>query len=694
MKLSISVFLALFMALAFTSGSLKAQDYICISTDETSGQITVTWSFPNNPNVVDYYFLEWSTTSGAWNNTDSAGFLNPSAVTSYTIPGVNGNLNRYYIRLYCQNSNTTGFEILASNIYLTVTELSKGIAQLKWNADWIGSSGTHHVQRLDNSLWKTLASIQNNTAHANLTYNDTLTSPYCDTTEIKYRINFEQAFSSCASISNISSGEFLDMTSPSNPLNDTVSIYKDPLGPYTGCPIIGWTKSPEKDIAGYIIYREDPVFQAIDTIPPDSTIFLDKAVRGCSQTYRYALAAIDSCGKTSYGTYVLAPNNIKLDTLSIDPCERKAWLKWNAYNNMPGGLGGYIIYRQVNFSSFVTVDTVGAGVTNYYDSLQFINGNDYTYYIRAYSAAGLGSSSSCMRKVTYQGPVIPDTLYITQASVANNSLVEVSYYYSPVNRVNHLVLERADAPGGPFIVVDTLQASSGYYLPQRFQLEDPAASVSSQSYYYRLSMIDSCDKVAMYSDNIARTIFLECNSPDMTSNSLQWNDYSEWYAGVDQYEVYRLVNGMPDPSTALFSTGIPPYTYLDKVNTLPATAQVCYYVRAVEAPGDPVSAMAFSISNTVCALREPMFIMPNAFNPEGSNNRFRPVHAFVDPASFSMEIYNKWGQRIFETNDIVQGWNGWANDRAAPADMYVYYIRYKSLQGESYEKRGTVILIK
>ncbi|MBK7029203.1 MAG: gliding motility-associated C-terminal domain-containing protein [Bacteroidales bacterium] len=694
MKLLKPIYLLLFFTLLFSSGKMSAQDYVCISTDPVTGQITLTWSFPNNTATVDYYFLQWSLTSGNWNNTDSVGFASPSAVTTYTVPGINGNNNRYYFRIFAQNTNTTGFEIWPSNIFLTVTEINKGIAKLSWNPDWLASTGTHHLQRLDNSLWRTIYSIPNNLAHASLSYNDTLSFPYCDTTEIKYRVSFEQAFGGCSSISNIDSGEFLDTYTPSNPSGDTVSIYRDPAGPYTGCPIIGWTKSPEKDIAGYIIYREDPVFIAIDTIPSDSTVFLDKAVKGCLKSYTYALAAIDSCGKTSYGTYVLAPHNMVLDSLSIDPCERKAYLRWNAYDNMPGGLGGYIVYRQINFGSFTAVGNIAPGITNFYDSTQFINGNDYTYYIQAFSQTGAGTSSSCMKKVTYHGPVIPDTLYITQVNIANNNVVEVGYYYSPPNRIRQMVLERSDDPLGPFSPVDTLGAATGFFLPQLFQLDDPTANVNQQSYYYRLAMIDSCNKTAMYSENVSRTIFLNCTSPSTAYNLLEWNEYSTWYNGVEQYEVYRTLNGVPDPSSPLTLVTGMPFSFQDNLLSVSPTAQVCYYIRAVENPGNPVVSIAFSMSNLACVIREPLFIMPNAFNPEGTNYRFRPIQAFVDPDAFMMQIYNKWGQRIFETSDIDAGWNGMVKGILAPADVYVYYIKYRSLQGEDYEKRGTVVLIK
>lgn len=695
MKLLKPIYLLLFFALIFQTQKSFAQDYICISTDPVNGQITISWNLPNFSDTVEFYTLQWSLTPGTWDPNVYVKF-DSSSVTNYVIPDINGNNSRYYFRLYNQNTNTTGFETYPSNIFLIVTGIDKRIAKLVWNPAWIVSMGIHHVQRLDNGVWNTIKSIPwDGTLETKIyTYNDTLTNPPCDTTGIRYRIYFEHSFGDCASVSNIETADVLGRYNPPNPQNFIVSIYQDPAGTYTGCPVISWSKSQSKDITAYIIYREDPVFIAIDTIPSDSVQFIDKSVKGCSDSYTYAVAAINDCGKISPGTYSNAPHNIVIDALSIDPCERKAFMTWNAYDNMPGGLGGYIVFRQINSGSFAVVDTLAPGITSFSDSIQFINGNEYSYYIKAYSQSGAGSSLTCIKKVTYQGPLIPDTVYITQVSVVNNSSVEVSYYYSPEKRIRQMVLERSDNQVGPFIPVATLGTVTGNFLPQQTHLTDTTAKVTEQSYFYRLTMIDSCSNATMYSENISRTIHLICSCPTIQSNMLDWNNYSSWYKGVEQYEIYRTFDSIPDPSAPLAIVTGSPLSYLDEQISVPATVKVCYYIKAVESTGNPVAADAFSMSNLTCASRETVFFMPNAFNPMGINNVFRPVQSFVDPSGFIMQIFDRWGQMIFETTDIVAGWNGTINESAAPTGMYVYYIRYKSFQGTAYEKRGTVMLTK
>lgn len=88
-------------------------------------------------------------------------------------------------------------------------------------------------------------------------------------------------------------------------------------------------------------------------------------------------------------------------------------------------------------------------------------------------------------------------------------------------------------------------------------------------------------------------------------------------------------------------------------------------------------------------------VFPTAFTPnaDGANDIFRPVTSNV--SKFHMSIYNRWGQLIFETNDINAGWNGMSHGEYYPADLYVYIVSYE-IQDDVKPKtlRGTFTLIR
>ena len=63
-----------------------------------------------------------------------------------------------------------------------------------------------------------------------------------------------------------------------------------------------------------------------------------------------------------------------------------------------------------------------------------------------------------------------------------------------------------------------------------------------------------------------------------------------------------------------------------------------------------------------------------------------------------MRIYNKWGQEIFQSTDMNEGWDGKINGKTAPLGVYVYLVTYQlegneSKEGEKFEKKGSFVLV-
>ncbi len=87
--------------------------------------------------------------------------------------------------------------------------------------------------------------------------------------------------------------------------------------------------------------------------------------------------------------------------------------------------------------------------------------------------------------------------------------------------------------------------------------------------------------------------------------------------------------------------------------------------------------------------------VPNAFSPnqDGFNDAFKPVSRYENAnfADYTLEIYNRWGQRIFVTESHTEGWDGTYKGERVNNGVYVWRLNYL-LEG-SYqpdELRGTV----
>ena len=106
-------------------------------------------------------------------------------------------------------------------------------------------------------------------------------------------------------------------------------------------------------------------------------------------------------------------------------------------------------------------------------------------------------------------------------------------------------------------------------------------------------------------------------------------------------------------------------------------SNVCYYVVAnaeVILPDGGIE-MIESTSNIACIEQLTSIIAPNAFAPQGRNQIFKPFVIFGETVDYQLTIYNRWGELLFETKDINQGWNGKYKGKIQPMGAYVFRVK-------------------
>jgi len=91
------------------------------------------------------------------------------------------------------------------------------------------------------------------------------------------------------------------------------------------------------------------------------------------------------------------------------------------------------------------------------------------------------------------------------------------------------------------------------------------------------------------------------------------------------------------------------------------------------------------------------WFMPNAFTPngDGTNEAFLGRGMLFGARSFSLSVWNRWGEQVFESNDPDTGWDGRSkNGNASPAGVYVYVVKITGPRGEPMEFKGYATLVK
>lgn len=106
---------------------------------------------------------------------------------------------------------------------------------------------------------------------------------------------------------------------------------------------------------------------------------------------------------------------------------------------------------------------------------------------------------------------------------------------------------------------------------------------------------------------------------------------------------------------------------------------------------------SINVSQKICFC-DPLF--PNAFSPNGDgvNDKYAPIKAPECTYSlYSLQIFNRWGQVIFETGDPDEKWDGNFGKTSQPIDVYVYVCRYSLAnqpEAQLLLKKGNVTLLR
>lgn len=90
----------------------------------------------------------------------------------------------------------------------------------------------------------------------------------------------------------------------------------------------------------------------------------------------------------------------------------------------------------------------------------------------------------------------------------------------------------------------------------------------------------------------------------------------------------------------------------------------------------------------------PYVYVPNAFTPDNNSvNDVFKISSNINDA-ISLQIFNRWGKKIFETKDARTGWNGKVNGVIQPAGSYIYIVSYKGNFVDMQTERGSFLLLR
>lgn len=457
--------------------------------------------------------------------------------------------------------------------------------------------------------------------------------------------------------------------------------------------MITWEQSPYSQTVGYnigILQPNGTVIALGSTGSISDTSFFD--LLGLPESdIDYTISIIDGCGNPS--SYNPDPySQILFTSLEQDRCDQLISLEWETfvypYPNEPN-LTYNILVGNGPDTTVVSNQALTATDFNFFD---FIDGDTLYFRIEVIDENGKVRSTSSWEQIIAQIVQPPSNFFIEYLTVNAQNKIDVYYYIDTFAEINNFKLNNDNLnvpqPGNNIRKddFDILTQNN----PHKFT-QDTVTDPNLRAYYYQVVANDSCNED--HFSTIGRTIYLEGELSDFFRNEVKWNEFELENADITNYRLYRDYGA----GMQLVSAFIPgDNVFMDNVEEYYAQqGTFCYRVEAdytIPVPNEGSVAYT-TYSNTMCLEQRPSVYIPNAIAPNGVNNEFKPVIVFGNPTNYSLRVFNRWGELLFESNNPDIGWFGTKNGTKVVSGGYPYNISFTARDGKTVQKAGIVTVV-
>jgi gliding motility-associated-like protein len=666
----------------------------CLQVDEL-GNVTVNWTPPAaNPGNFSHYEVLYSISTDL-PFTSIGNNLVPFELNSFTHISNQALSNTYYYMVQAWYNDGAGgsFAVVSdtiSTIYLEAEAAQNNCincdsaAFLDWNEPMLPNNmSTENLQYqiwtdYPNGNWQLLTTVGFGVnQYVHYVYN-------CTPIEMNFRIRLITS-DGCEFVSNIDGDLFRDSVFPTSVVVTSVEVDANEFG------VVNWQPSSSSDAVGYLVYRciggnTNPIFQVEQEPWQFVDVFAETTYPTAEVTY--SIAAFDACGNVD--TTICYTSSL-LTVEEYEVCDNGVSFSWTPYQGWSNDPAYYILYGAFGLTNdyteaeMVPFDTVTT--LSYYDySLQF---GGYNFYrVEAIDTINGFRAFSNFHETYVDDYAAPSYVEIQSATVLNADSVQIMLGLSPTAlnfRYELQRLEESTQTWEEVLVQDASATAEIVYI-------DDSRATDVFSYSYRVLVFNSCGLVVDTS-NVAKTILLngEANQ-DRLVNVLAWSPYGDWQDGVDHYNIYRRMKDTPYELIEEVNGGGSLF-YEDDISELVETdGDFFYLIEAIE-KGDGSRAPFFAHSNEVNLSVDPIIWIPNAIVLGGYNPVFKPTMSFAIVEEYYLVIFSKWGDLIYETRSIEEGWDGSMNGKAVQEGVYNYYVTVKDGRGRAIDRFGNITVL-
>lgn len=456
--------------------------------------------------------------------------------------------------------------------------------------------------------------------------------------------------------------------------------------------VIDWLPSISPEVTGYVILEVTPTtFIPLDTVQTVTEYRLPFTPADPNAADRqFLIVALDPCNNDSPQSSIVKAaylNAVVIADGGDQACIRDIELEVDQRS-----IGSYLpataleLFVSVNGAPFASAGTAPpSAISIVYGEAN--DGENLCFYLEAILANNFGRARSEIfcQEVDFNQPVVDFPLYGVEIDETGNLLFQ--YEDNPLQPVptdERLVITRTGSVL-EFVPLLTPVFGSGGQL-----IAPPLAQAISPGETFSFRVTDDCSREV--TTNAVEPVYLTVRALIPGQNQLTWSPLINGLDGDITYDVFRLDAGTMPVALANDLTDL---SFVDN-NSFASGAAVCYEVRARFRPTGSAESFVFS-SNQVCVTPVLELFIPNAFSPNGDgvNDVFRPFFSSPPPPEgFLLQIWDRWGSLIHETEDPLEGWDGDNGLQPVSVGTYLYILQYTAGEGNKRQRSGTFNLLK
>ncbi|MFY0675169.1 MAG: gliding motility-associated C-terminal domain-containing protein [Bacteroidia bacterium] len=434
---------------------------------------------------------------------------------------------------------------------------------------------------------------------------------------------------------------------------------------------------PENDTLGthgFLISSDNKLLTPIGQQSGTALSAGDYQLRVPSQNTYYQLLAINDCRDTVDVGKAHKPVVLKISEKSGTFFPLLEWTRYNGWN----AVTNYEVVRTTNGEKEETIALLSANDTTYVDSL--VCNNFYSYFVRASESRYASNSTVDTISPAYEGPTGETELFTT--TVVDNKTILTTWQPHSHPQVTEYLVSRSDPNFGLVerhaVVEDT------------FFLDNIEIFADRDIYKYTITGIDYClskSESSIESNSIVVGITRNENNVD-----LEWNLFENW---PNAETTYYLEKATESTEFETIFSGKGTTVYQDKDIFQFEDEIFRYRIKAVY--GNRIA-----YSNIVREFPDLKVYIPNAFSPnnDGINDIYKVTGSGGETGSaaefdkFRLIIINRWGETVYENNNLADGWDGTYKGVDCPIGTYVFHVEFRDKTGKFQYYQGNITLLR